>query len=209
IQCALNKKLSYTIRITHIFFAIENLKSFEKIFSQNSIAYKKFKNYALFFAQLSDAESPEAAKIVLKTFALPPSSFIRKRRNEMRVSISAYVGLTIGKEIKNSNKLNYSGLVAPIGLELSWGTKYGSSLSILANLFDLGAPLNSRLYNTDSPIKYDNLIAPGLFFIYGFPELPLSIGFGGCKVRGIRDSSSNTQRLLLFIALDMPLFQLY
>ena len=205
----LDTKRSYTERISYIIMLVENLESTKKIFDQQSKAYKKFKTYILFFAQLSDTTGKNDAKLVLKTFALPQGNYTSKRNNEMHLSISSYVGFATGIETFNTHNFFYYGVTAPIGLEASWGTKQKNSFSVLGTVFDLGAMINSQIYNTSNSFDFDNVFSPGLTFIYGLPDMPLSIGLGHFKVNGLKNNTKNEHRTFLFIAVDMPLFSLY
>ncbi|MFH1368335.1 MAG: hypothetical protein ABII64_04325 [Elusimicrobiota bacterium] len=199
---------SFSTRTTYALMTIESLDSFKKIIDIESSGYKSFKNFAIFFAQLSDVKKADEAKSILKSFALPAGSFKSKRKDEMRVSISSYLGFGGGSE-SDKDKLSYSGIVAPVGVEVSWGIKGTSSFSILGSVFDFGAAVNSQLYNTSDKIAVRDIVAPGITFIWGLPNMPLAIGFGGFKVNGLTNNIPNEVRYLGFIAVDMPLFPLY
>jgi len=207
IESIYDTELSYTNRMTHVFFLIEKLGNFEEIIKRQSNSYMKFKYYALFFSQLSDANNSTDAQVVLETFALPATSFIAKREDNMRFSISSYLGLAAGIETEESAYYNYYGIAAPIGLELCWGINQKSSIGILLSMFDFGTAVNSQLYETAETFGFEDIVAPGIFLVYGLPDLPLSIGMGGCKVQGLR-SNSSAVRGYMFIAVDMPLFAL-
>jgi len=200
----LNDKLTYTERVSHIFIMIESIDSLRQIFSKNPIVYRKFKNYSLFFTQMSDAKSSNDAKVILKTFALPASSYRSKRKGEMRLSVSSYLGLTAGRE----NSQDYSGLVAPIGIEYDYSINEKWSIGVLGNIFDFGTVVNSQIYDTSETFGFKDIVAPGLALVVGLPEVPVSIGAGYFSVHGLQ-SNTKSERVLLFIGFDMPLFSLY
>lgn len=188
-----------------IFINPEDYERFQKYFPQ-------FKQYAMFFAQLSDAKSGAETKEILKAYTLPAVSFGSKRKpNERHFTVSSYVGGTLGIESRNrEDQYNFeAGITAPIGIELSWGKKDRDSCSIFASILDFGPAINSQLYNKDEDLKIKDIIAPGLFIIHGFKNLPLAVGGGYQHSKGLRSKEPSEDHFLFFLALDMPLFILY
>lgn len=200
---------SYTERVSYAIMLAEKLNIADKISHNRPKIYKCFKDYILFFAQLSDSKSKTDAKLVLQTFALPQDSYIGKRNNDMRFSISSYLGIAGGVETYSSSSFFYNGLFAPIGLEASWGTKQKGSISILGTVLDLGAVINSQIYDSSESFDLHNIYSPGIGLIYGLPNIPLSVGAGYFRVNSVKDDSMIENRVLVFVALDMPLFSLY
>lgn len=209
ISCIFDTTRSYTERVSYLIMLAENCEEMQKIIQKNHRAYARFKMFAVFFAQLSDAKTKEDAKLALKTFALPPDSYMSKRKDNMRLSISSYLGFAGGIETYKSGSFFYYGLTAPIGLEASWGTRRKGSVSILGTVFDLGAVVNSQIYNTSESFSLRNIYAPGVGLIYGFPEMPLSLGMGYARVNSVKQYDRGEHRCYLFLGIDMPLFLLY
>ena len=177
--------------------------------------FNEFKLYALFFAQLSEAESKDEVKSILSSYTLPSVSFGTKRDNAKHIFISSYWGLSAGIEAINQN-LNfkkqsitgYFGLTAPIGLEHSWGLGENGSISLFASILDFGPVVNSQLFNSGSDIKLKDIISPGIFIIYGIPEIPLAISLGYFHAKSEKLSSLQ-QHITLNIVFDMPLIIFY
>src|ERR1017187_387195 len=106
------------------------------------------------------------------------------------------------------SKINYlAELTSPIGPELSYGLSNSGSLAILLSVLDFGPPINSKLYNINKSFRLYDLIVPGIYLIYGFPELPISVSCGyynGTKLH--LPDLINSNHFQLLIAFDMPLF---
>jgi len=202
----LDKKLSYTTRVSYIFIMLEQIEPAKEIFNRDAGAYRKFKNLALFFTQLSDAKDQNEVKVVLRTFALPQGSYLGKRKDELHFSISAYLGFAAGIENLSTEGYFYYGLTAPIGLELSKGITQKSSISLLLSVIDLGAVVNSQIYGTSETFDYKDIFAPGVAIIYGFADMPLAFGIGYFRVNGLKENASDEQRVIAFLAADIPLF---
>ena len=119
----------------------------------------------------------------------------------------------------------------PIGIDLSWskGTEDipKVSHSLFLSILDLGVvagyrfKTNSADNTTDNnvpPVKFEHIIAPGLFYVLGCANLPIAFGIGAQylpKLREITDNQNiilnraNGFRATAFIAVDLPLFNIY
>ena len=209
-----SNKVKFIEKTSQIFLLIESMDKFRKEFDCESKDYKKFKNIALFFAQIADVQkedgsnSQETMKAILKAYALPPNSYQAKRKDSMRFSISAYLGGAAGASTENRNWDKYYGVVAPIGIEYCVGTKGHASNSFMLSFVDLGSAVNSQIYNTNEAFTFQDVMAPGLVYLHGFEGVPLSFGAGYFKVRGLKDKLSDEQRAMVFLAVDIPLFGL-
>ena len=83
-----------------------------------------FKSFALFFTQLSEAQSKNEVKAILNTVMVPSVSFGTKRDDANHFFLSSYWGISGGVEVQDLNNKNifgYYGITAPIGIEYSWG----------------------------------------------------------------------------------------
>jgi hypothetical protein len=95
------------------------------------------------------------------------------------------------------------------------------SLTVFGSLVDLGAVTAYRARNdtvSNLPtLKLANIIAPGIHFIVGIRDVPISIGYGwqiGPQLRDITSSSANVNnvqgnRWSAFVAVDIPLLDFY
>ena len=183
--------------------------------SLDSREYQDFRRYALFFAQISEAESSSQVKALLKEVTLPPVSFGLKRKpEEYHLMITAYLGYAAGYEATPSDYegddyKGYSGVLAPVGFEYSYGRRHGDSFSVMLAPFDFGHPVNLKLEGKEESVDWSDIVNPGVYLAYGVKELPLTVGVGYSRGRAIRTESPSEDRAFLFFAFDMPLFNLY
>lgn len=80
---------------------------------------------------------------------------------------------------------------------------------LFASIFDFGPAINAQLYNKDKNIQFKDIIAPGIFMVYGFKDVPLSLGIGYQRSEGVRTQTALENHAFFFLAFDMPLFILY
>ena len=99
----------------------------------------------------------------------------------------------------------------------------GHSLSIFLSVIDLGAITSFRLTNDEAPIndiQWQNVLAPGAYFIWGIGNSPLALSIGGQygpelrKVEaadGVTNSTieSRAFRVGLGLTVDIPLLHFY
>ncbi len=157
-----------------------------------------------------------------------------QRKSESNIALNAYVGLSPGFEHNGeTDKSKFIlGINAPIGIAVSWGhgsklnsedkngKEQGSSSAFLS-LIDLGAVTSYRFGDSDTEnipeIKLENIFAPGLYYVYGLPKWPVSIGLGGQlgpQLREVIDDSISLQSkttfsVKLFLAIDIPLINFH
>ena len=152
--------------------------------------------YGNFVATVAKAQNSDDVQQAIEAIAMPSGSSSVKRNAIFNVALNAYIGPYFGKEkIQDFDKgyTNSIGLTAPVGVALSWGNVFvkGGSLSVFVPLIDLGAIASYRLGNntvttgTDTlktttipNIQLKNIVSPGLFLSYGFPNLPISMNVG-------------------------------
>lgn len=165
------------------------------------------KKYILFFAQISDAKSSDEVNEILKAYTLPSTSFFEKRKQGEHWLISSYLGASGAKsnapDVKN--KQDWFGVFAPIGFEYARGMSCGASWSIMISPFDFGYPITLKLNGIESEVEFKQIIAPSISASYGFAEYPLTIGASYQKGRAINISDTE-ERILVFVAFDMPLW---
>lgn len=92
----------------------------------------------------------------------------------------------------------------------------GNSFSIHIPLIDIGAIVALRLTDDDTPvsnIEWKNILAPGLYGIWGIGNTPVALGFGaqyGPQLRSVNDNgneiSSSAFRVGTFLTVDIPFF---
>lgn len=186
---------------------------------------------------VADAENPEDVKAALNAAALPAGSSSIKRQTPFNVSINSYLGFHIGEEkLEGKGWGAIRGVSAPVGIAVSAGIKHwpfreSGSISFFGSIIDIGAVASFRLTNDEGveelpEMKLENIIAPGAYVVYGIPKTPISIGYGwqrGPQLRGITTTAAevegepplvsydlaNGYRWNFFIAVDIPLFNLY
>ena len=121
--------------------------------------------------------------------------------------------------IQDKNVLSPS---APVGVDLNFGLGAGGSLSMYAQVIDVGAIFAYRFSNETEQIpelKFQNIVAPGFYGIYGFPNnIPISVGVGaqlGPNLRKINDDlgldvkTTNAWRFGFILSVDIPITHFY
>ncbi len=161
----------------------------------------RIKPYAIFMANVIEAENEAAVKAALENAILPVGSSSIKKNTLRNVSVQAYLGAYLSTSnngtISTSPWTDKFGVIAPIGISftpgfLSWQKK--GSLSLFGALFDVGAIVDYKLkkdsvvstsgtstsvVTKDYSVELGQIFSPGLYAVYGFPwNLPLSLGFG-------------------------------
>ncbi|NQD37733.1 hypothetical protein HPT27_11915 [Permianibacter sp. IMCC34836] len=187
--------------------------------SPDSKAYARFRRYVLSVAVLSDAESSDQVKVALQEMTLPPVSFGLKRQpEESTVMLTSYLGLSAGME-RNDEDGNSGiyGLFAPVGLEYSYGLSNKRSLSLVLAPLDFAYPLSLELNDQKESVEWQDIVRPSLSLTYGLKDYPIAIGFAVSRGRpltsdadsdGGSDGKKETQ-YFIFVAFDMPLFQVF
>jgi hypothetical protein len=106
------------------------------------------------------------------------------------------------------------------GQELRGKYLSGSSHSLFVSIIDVGAITAFRLGddNTEAlpEFTWQNILAPGAFYVFGLKNTPLSLGAGvqyGPQLRKIDDTNATLDKSLLtvkaFIAVDIAIFNFY
>ncbi len=181
--------------------------------------------YGSFMANVATAQTAEEVKGALLAAALPPGSSRVKREDSFNLAFNGYLGVTGGREALSSSsaitKEAYTiGLSMPIGIAASWKFKstQSASYSLLFTMLDLGAVASFRIGDQDAgllpELSFENLVAPGAYFLLNLPRSPFSLGFGsqyGPRARKITmangvETRSSAWRWLLFAGVDVPIF---
>ena len=170
---------------------------------------KKVKHYAMFIAQLADADNADSVEDILKEYTLPVSSFLSKREaGKSSLMISSYFGYAGGR-IENEDEVtssNSSGFYVPVGFEYSYGLSGGSALSFMFSPFDFGYPISLKMNGEEADVKLDDIVAPSVSIAYGISDYPINIGIAYQKGKTTGANIKQEERTLFFIAFDMPLF---
>ena len=199
----------------------------------NKIAY-----YGNFMVDIVTADSTMQIKEIINKYALPVGSYQIKRKSTFSIDLNAFPGVYLGYETDFKNPESHSlsnGIGAPIGLSFSWGIKRTCDLpliqtvekkeysySIFLSIIDIGAPLSYRWANDTAQglpanVKLEQILSPGIHFIWGIKDSPISIMVGGQFTPLLRKieaeqnilSEINTFRFGITLAVDIPIFNLY
>lgn len=181
---------------------------------------KDMLNIGMFGAQVATASDSDEIAAIIENFALPPQSALVKRSKPFTLSFNAYTAVMGGSERLDSAGFDQReavfGIAAPLGLEFGFGLGKCGSLSAFFSAIDLGAITALRFNDFTKPLpefSLSNIVAPGIYGIYGLPKIPLSIGAGwqkGPQLRkvtpeGAPEFSASGSRWNVFIGVDIPL----
>ncbi len=188
----------------------------------------KLTKYGNLIIGVALAKNSDEVYSIIDAIVSPVGSASQKKHSKSTIELNAYVGLSGGTEFNGSSKVyDFFGVSAPIGVTIS-GSHQGiltgdptkdndAASSLFVTLIDLGAVTSFRFGNDEEvelpEIKLENIFAPGLYYVYGFPRVPLSFGVGGQlgpQLRGINEegidlSTELSFSLRAFLAVDIPL----
>ncbi|MCU0347400.1 MAG: hypothetical protein MUC59_10680 [Saprospiraceae bacterium] len=190
---------------------------------------KEFLRHANFMATVAEAQDSREVAAAIELFALPPGSSRMKKQSEWSVSLNSYGGIAFGKENDFNDEVaemvDKKGVLspsAPLGICLNKGLGNAGSLSLYSQLIDVGALFAYRFSDQTSQVpelKFQNIVAPGGYLIYGFGNnLPISIGVGaqlGPNLRKVDPSlmldveTTNAWRLGAVLSVDIPITHFY
>jgi hypothetical protein len=201
-----------------VFTAINILQKAGFTDMQNE-AFSKAIRFASFSADMLNAKTAEEKQKVLDDVISPPTTYRTKRSYAKTTFINSYLGLSGGREwlSRRDSWAGHAGLFAPIGIELAAATKNDHSNSLLFSVVDLGTIVSYRISNTDDSdgvpedFNLKSIVSPGLFYVHGFANSPISLGFGGQFAGDLRKTTEERNsaiRLTAFLAVDIPLFQI-
>ncbi|MGD0494252.1 MAG: hypothetical protein ABSC32_22240 [Steroidobacteraceae bacterium] len=191
-------------------------------------------------ASLAQAKSSADFTAALDSYALPAGSFTQIQNETRSFTLNAYFGAEAGAEILSGN-LGGSGarrvaprlgFTAPVGIAYNWAKVSGDakdtdwhfatgSQSVFVSALDVGAIASFRLGSGGGgqipPVRWSNILAPGLFYVWTMKNTPFSIMVGteyGPELRQVSTTSGNTldraawQLPVIAFAFNIPLFQL-
>ncbi|BDS12151.1 hypothetical protein [Aureispira anguillae] len=211
------RKKHYTSALVNTLFIIEKLLPKDKFACERQVILK----YGTFIATAVKAKTASEVSDAISAFALPPGGSAIKKYSKFSIALNAYVGLSAGQEILKDVGANpYYAVTTPIGVTFNWGFKNYGSIGILASVLDIGALTAFRFEDdnvSDLPdLKFENVLAPGGYLVYGVPKYPIAIGIGaqlGPNLRSVTNGSLVTQtsgwRWGAFIAVDIPIVSVY
>ena len=179
---------------------------------------EKLNYYANIIINALNANSEEECEKVLNLILLPTGSYQTKQASGFSIAVNSYAGLFGGAtKFNQNNKLNGAFTVsAPIGICLSTNRILPGSLCLFGSIIDIGAAVDLRLsgYTGDLPvISWKDIIAPGIFILWGVKNTPLSVGPGIQWGPHIIKSDNNITtiqggyfRVGIMAFIDMPFF---
>ncbi len=202
-----------------------------------------YMKYVSLAAEISSVDSISQVKNILNGLIAPVTSYTVKRSNKLTIGLNSYVGVSSGYEfLDGSNQFSKSGSVqfaptAMIGLDISWKSRdifkciqnnnpnpVRCSNGFFLSIFDIGSVVNYRISNTTNTtstvnqlpkINFTQLLSPGLFWIHGLNNTPLSYYLGIQYTPGLRSitdngvtTQSNAIRATLGFVVDIPFFTL-
>ena len=223
--------LNFDIRQQNYAAAINDLMYVLRVFLPNmdgDIRQKIF-SYGQFIASVASADNSDEVAAAIDAIALPPGSSRVKKQNYFSAALNAYTGVNVGEEhLSNNTRSTVVGLTAPVGVTMSWmlhkkreKSRSPGSFSLFVPIIDVGALVtyrfNDPLTNDLPDLTWSNLLAPGMFAVYGFGnDLPISLGFGAQRGPNLRTISSATADIKVsgwrygaFLAVDIPVFNLF
>ena len=183
-----------------------------------------FVKYGSFAANIVQSKNSDDVQKAIEAMVLPAGSASIKKKMAFSIALNGYLGGFYGNEYLAEKKSSrwgvISGIYAPIGVTFSKSIGE-SSLSGFISLLDIGAVASYRLKDDSTAslpeVKLQNIFSPGLGLIYGFPKVPISIGytyqFGPAlrEINGTDKTVSNqlNRRWQFFLAVDIPLMNFY
>ncbi|MEI7582042.1 hypothetical protein [Runella sp.] len=221
----------YGIAVNGVFNLIEILDNN----SERSPLLREFLKYGMFAATVASAETSAQMVEALETAALPVGSYRIKRNNRFNISINSYGGVSGGYE---EFKVHGGGFFAPsalVGLYIGGGTEQknvknndGCSWGAFLSLIDVGGIFALRLIGSDTTknttttavlpeISWRNILTPGIYFVHGFKNSPISLGVGFQRAPQLRLSDKNNSLTILDVdawrigaklTIDIPLFNI-
>ncbi len=223
--------LEFNIRQQRYTLAVTNLTRFlEEVLNNEDFKYKqKFLKHVNFMANVAEARDSREVAAAIELFALPPGSSRLKKQSPVSVSLNSYGGIAYGWENDMNEQVdaaiddkNVLSTYAPLGVDLNFGLGDGGSLSFYTQVVDVGAIFAYRFSNQTEQIpelKFQNIVAPGFYGIYGFPNnIPVSVGIGaqlGPNLRkideelGLDVQTTNAWRFGFILSVDIPITHFY
>jgi hypothetical protein len=194
--------------------------------SNDSIWFRRLKEMLIFMTDVVNADSSAKIKAVLEHYAAPVQSYLTIRQSATSVTLGAYPGLYLGTERNRQAALKLGsdyafGVTAPLGIAINWGSNNSlpaCSNSIFLSIIDIGAALSYRWNNdtSDIPSKITlaQIFSPGVHYIHGFRNSPLTLKLGyqySPELRKIKTdqnvvNNAGVWRLSASLCVDIPVY---
>lgn len=216
------KKEKYFAALMNSLYAYEDVCA---IYLSTDSTFETSKNFfttVKIVGELTSADTDEEIAKVLNRYIFSSIDAYSKKELPFSININSYLGYYYGKEAdKVTNQWTQNrGVFAPIGLEFSLGLNKWGSLGIYIPILDIGAVMDFKLNNdsteTVPDIRFENIISPGLYLVYGIPKIPFTLGggiqyspqLGKVTLEG-KTIEPRKLRWNVFIAFDLPLLNLF
>ena len=181
-------------------------------------------------AAFSEVQDASQVQVVYEQYALPEASFLAKRNTKQNENkrfgcyINGYLGAVAATErvispVSKGDRWYYTfGVSAPIGLEFTYHGANWFNIGFLISALDLGTfcqvkGLGEYDRVSDQDWKFSSVFAPGVFAVYAWPDVALSLAGGYQVIPNYRQVDGHTDvdatRICFFAALDIPMFRLY
>jgi hypothetical protein len=171
-----------------------------------------------FLVNLVEAQNSSQIAAAIDGAVMPVQSYRLKRRPGVKcITLNMYAGGSVGGEFSVDESGKKGLLLAPtmpIGVAFNWGKKNGS-FTLFASAIDLGAVAAFRIQDDVSllpELKWINVVAPGVHFLWGFKNSPLVLGLSGQLGPSLRQvtaqgitTDARQARVALTLAVDLPL----
>lgn len=189
----------------------ESIKSGKNPLISDMKEYDRFSRYALSFATLSNAQTTDQVTSVMEQLTMPPVSFgVKREPSTNKFMITAYFGVQGGVETVSDDNKSFGGLFVPVGFEYSHGFSDWGPISVMIAPFDFSHPVNTIINNSEDSAEFKDIVNPGVYVSYGFKKVPLVVGAGYSWGTSLtKEENNNEGRYMMFIGMDMPLFNFY
>ncbi len=216
------KKDKYFAALMNSLYAYEDICSVYLSADSSFEVSKNFFTTVKVIGELTSADNDNDIAKVLNNYIFSSVNSYSKKELPFSININSYLGYYYGKEAEKvtNNWTQNRGITAPIGLEFSFGLKNWGSLGLYVPVLDIGAIMDFKL-NYDSTetvpdIRFENIISPGLYVVYGLPKIPFTFGggvqyspqLGKIRLEG-KTIEPRKLRWNVFIAFDLPLLNLF
>ncbi|AYQ33774.1 hypothetical protein [Runella sp. SP2] len=223
----------YGIAVNGVFNLIEILELNND--SERSPLFREFLKYGMFAATVASAETSAEMVAALETAALPVGSYRIKRNNRLNISVNSYGGISGGYEEFRAQGGGFFAPSALVGFYIGRGTQQknvknndGCSNGVFLSLIDVGGIFALRLIGSDTTknktttavlpeISWRNILTPGIYYVHGFKNSPISLGVGFQRAPQLRLSDKNNSLTILDVdawrigaklTIDIPLFNI-
>ncbi len=126
------------------------------------------------------------------------------------IFFSSYYGLSFTHMVKNAGEERKFGnrLFGPVGIELKLLTYRSKSITLNVAPFDIGNYITNELKDSEYNAKFEDIVAPSIFFSYSFSSKPISLLLGYQKDIKV-DENTKTEGPFFSIAFDLPIATIY